>query len=450
MALVGAQDQAHRRVLVVKRPVLLRVVAIQVHLAHVGMGQGTELQVDDDEAAQAPMEEQQIDPIPSLVDAQPPLSSNKREALAKFEQEVLQPMDQGLFKIGLRILVLEVQEFQHIRVFDRIVGRDGIFWLRRRALDQHRGLVLGQRSALVELAVDLPVELAHAPAAAQGFGFGSPNTMNVMAEAMRTAFADRAVWMGDEDFVPVPKTGLLNLTTQRALADRFQPLAEEHEAALGARPVDILAAERVFVAEVMLVEHGDEAVEFHEGVLQRRCRQQNLEEWSRGVKEMSFGEDLKNKLTSPGGWTIGITGFGECLPYQENRVTLNNDKKDIYGLPTLNIDADWKANEIAMRKDMIESAAEMLEAAGFKEITTFDNPDNMGLGIHEMGTARMGNDPKTSVLNKWNQVHEAPNVFVTDGAAMTSSGCQNPSLTYMALTARAADHAVGELKKGNL
>ena len=174
------------------------------------------------------------------------------------------------------------------------------------------------------------------------------------------------------------------------------------------------------------------------------------EEWSRGVKEMSFGEDLKNKLTSPGGWTIGITGFGECLPYQENRVTLNNDKKDIYGLPTLNIDADWKANEIAMRKDMIESAAEMLEAAGFKEITTFDNPDNMGLGIHEMGTARMGNDPKTSVLNKWNQVHEAPNVFVTDGAAMTSSGCQNPSLTYMALTARAADHAVGELKKGNL
>lgn len=174
------------------------------------------------------------------------------------------------------------------------------------------------------------------------------------------------------------------------------------------------------------------------------------EEWTRGVKEMNFGETLKNQLATPGKWTIGITGFGECLPYEENRVTLNKDKKDIYGLPTLNIDANWKENEVAMRKDMIASAAEMLEAAGFKEVNTFDNPDNMGLGIHEMGTARMGKNPKTSVLNKWNQVHEAPNVFVTDGAAMTSSGCQNPSLTYMALTARAADYAVAELKKGNL
>ena len=174
------------------------------------------------------------------------------------------------------------------------------------------------------------------------------------------------------------------------------------------------------------------------------------EEWARGVKEMSFGAELKDQLASPGRWTIGITGFGECLPYADNRVTLNQDKKDIYGLPTLNVDAGWKDNEIAMRKDMIASAAEMLEAAGFKDITTFDNPNNMGLGIHEMGTARMGKDPKTTVLNKWNQVHEAPNVLVTDGSAMTSSGCQNPSLTYMALTARAADHAVAELKKGNL
>ncbi len=174
------------------------------------------------------------------------------------------------------------------------------------------------------------------------------------------------------------------------------------------------------------------------------------EEWARGVKEMNFGEALKTQLASPGKWTIGITGFGECLPYPDNKVTLNKDKKDIYGLPTLNIDAGWKDNEIAMRKDMIESAAEMLEAAGFKDVSTFDNPDNMGLGIHEMGTARMGKYPNTSVLNKWNQVHEAPNVFVTDGAAMTSSACQNPSLTYMALTARAADYAVAELKKGNL
>lgn len=173
-------------------------------------------------------------------------------------------------------------------------------------------------------------------------------------------------------------------------------------------------------------------------------------DWSRGVREMSFGEELKESLTTPGGWSIGITGFGECLPNGENRVTINTDKKDIYGLPTLSIDATWGENEKAMRKDMKEAAAEMLEAAGYKNVNMYDNPDNMGLGIHEMGTARMGKDPKTSVLNKWNQVHEAPNVFVTDGAAMTSSGCQNPSLTYMALTARAANYAAGELKKGNL
>jgi choline dehydrogenase-like flavoprotein len=172
--------------------------------------------------------------------------------------------------------------------------------------------------------------------------------------------------------------------------------------------------------------------------------------WARGVSEMAFGADLKNSLTNPGPWKIGITGFGECLPYYENKVTINTDKKDIYGLPTLNIDAEWKANEKAMRKDMKESAAEMLDGAGFKNVRTYDVADNMGLGIHEMGTARMGKNPKTSVLNKWNQVHDAPNVFVTDGACMTSSACQNPSLTYMAFTARAADYAVSELKNGNL
>ena len=172
--------------------------------------------------------------------------------------------------------------------------------------------------------------------------------------------------------------------------------------------------------------------------------------WSRGVSEMAFGEALKYYLMAPGNWNIGITGFGECLPYANNRVTINKDKQDIFGLPTLNVDATWGENEKTMRKDMKESAAEMLEAAGFKNVQVFDNINNMGLGIHEMGTCRMGKDPKTSVLNKWNQVHEAPNVFVTDGGAMTSSGCQNPSLTYMALTARAADRAVSELKKGNL
>lgn len=174
------------------------------------------------------------------------------------------------------------------------------------------------------------------------------------------------------------------------------------------------------------------------------------EGWGRGVKEMMIGEELKHSLETPGAWSIGVTGFGECLPYADNRVTLNKEKTDVYGLPTLNIDAEWKANEKAMRTDMKNAAAEMLEAAGFKNVNTYDNPNNIGLGIHEMGTARMGKDPKTSVLNKWNQVHESPNVFVTDGAAMTSSACQNPSLTYMALTARATDYAVSELKKGNL
>ena len=174
------------------------------------------------------------------------------------------------------------------------------------------------------------------------------------------------------------------------------------------------------------------------------------EGWMRGVAELAFGADLKEALTAPGGWQFGITGFGECLPYADNRVTLNKDKKDIYGLSTLSIDAEWKENEKVMRKDMKDAAAEMLEASGFKNVKTYDGADNIGLGIHEMGTARMGRDPKTSVLNKWNQVHEVPNVFVTDGAAMASSACQNPSLTYMAMTARAVDHAVNELKKGNL
>jgi len=174
------------------------------------------------------------------------------------------------------------------------------------------------------------------------------------------------------------------------------------------------------------------------------------EGWMRAVKEMMIGEELKQAVTTPGEWVMGMSGFGECLPYHDNLVSLNQSKKDMFGLPTLSIDAEWKENEKAMRKDMKEASAEMLEAAGFKDVRMYDNPDNIGLGIHEMGTARMGRDSKTSVLNQWNQVHEAPNVFVTDGACMTSSPCQNPSLTYMALTARAADHAVSELKKGNL
>lgn len=174
------------------------------------------------------------------------------------------------------------------------------------------------------------------------------------------------------------------------------------------------------------------------------------EGWSRGVKEMAMGTELKNLLTTPGKWTMGLTGFGECLPYHENFVTINNDKKDVYGLPTLTIDCEFKENEMKMRKDMGNDAAEMLEAAGMKNVSIFDDIGGPGLGIHEMGTARMGKDPKTSVLNKWNQIHACKNVFVTDGACMTSAACQNPSLTYMALTARAVDYAVQEMKKQNI
>ena len=163
-----------------------------------------------------------------------------------------------------------------------------------------------------------------------------------------------------------------------------------------------------------------------------------------------IGADYKESLTEPGKWTFGIGSWGEHLPYFENKVTLNKNKKDKWGLPTLDIDCEFKENEKAMRKDMMNSAAEMLEKAGLKNIGTYDASPAPGFCIHEMGTARMGKDPKTSVLNGFNQMHEVKNVFITDGACMASSACQNPSVTYMALTARAADYAVNELKKGNI
>ncbi len=164
----------------------------------------------------------------------------------------------------------------------------------------------------------------------------------------------------------------------------------------------------------------------------------------------SIGGAYKDRLTEPGPWDMWVSGMGECLPYAENRVTLSSDKKDAWGIPLIEIDCEFKANELAMLKDILSSGAEMLEAAGFKNIEAFDNEQAPGLGIHEMGGARMGRDPKTSVLNGYNQVWDAKNVFVTDGACMTSGACQNPSLTYMALTARAANHAVDELKRGNI
>lgn len=164
----------------------------------------------------------------------------------------------------------------------------------------------------------------------------------------------------------------------------------------------------------------------------------------------AFGADYKDGLMKPGPWEFFITGFSECLPYHENQVYLNSEVTDKWGQPTLSIDAEFKENELALNRQIKIDAVEMLEKAGLKDVFGFDKEHYPGYGIHEMGTARMGRDPKTSVLNGFNQVHAAKNVFVTDGACMTSSSCVNPSLTYMALTARAADHAVSELNKRNL
>ena len=168
------------------------------------------------------------------------------------------------------------------------------------------------------------------------------------------------------------------------------------------------------------------------------------------IAEFTIGTDLKEALTEPGKWGMNLLAFGEMLPYHDNKIFLDKTKKDKWGLPVLSFDVEIKENEIRMRKDMMNDAAEMLNAAGVKNVSTYDAGYAVGQGIHEMGTARMGRDPKTSVLNGNNQVWDAPNVFVTDGACMTSASCVNPSLTYMALTARAADFAVKELKKGNL
>ena len=168
------------------------------------------------------------------------------------------------------------------------------------------------------------------------------------------------------------------------------------------------------------------------------------------IAEASFGKDYKDAVLTPGGWTMNMLAFGEILPYHDNKMTLDYDKKDKWGLPTITFDAEIRQNELNMRKDMQDQAVQMLEKAGAKDITPYDRPYALGLGIHEMGTARMGSDPKTSVVNAHNQVHGCKNVYVTDGAFMTSASCVNPSLTYMAFTARAANHAAQELKKGNI
>lgn len=168
------------------------------------------------------------------------------------------------------------------------------------------------------------------------------------------------------------------------------------------------------------------------------------------IPENTIGAELKESIFKPGPYSISLTCFGEILPYHENKMFLNFEKRDKYGMPTITFDATLRENEMKMREDGIKVGIEMLKAAGFENIKSYNDITAPGACIHEMGTARMGRDPKTSVLNKWNQMHDVPNVFVTDGACMTSSGTQNPSITYMALTARAVDYADKQIKLGVL
>ncbi len=173
-------------------------------------------------------------------------------------------------------------------------------------------------------------------------------------------------------------------------------------------------------------------------------------DWTRGYGAAGVGADWKENMTKPGGWFAYFEAYGETLPDVRNVVTLREDKKDKWGLPLLTISMEYRDNEKKMREDMQATAVEMLKAAELDWVQPFDRHPTPGTVIHEMGTARMGNDPKTSVLNKWNQSHDISNLFVTDGSCTVSNPCQNPSLTYMALTARACDYAVKEMKKGNI
>jgi choline dehydrogenase-like flavoprotein len=172
--------------------------------------------------------------------------------------------------------------------------------------------------------------------------------------------------------------------------------------------------------------------------------------WERGILDAGFGPDFKKSLRRPGPWRFSFQGYGECLSNHNNYVELDKEKVDEWGIPVLKIHCAWGENEMALRRDMAKSAVEMLEASGAREIQPFMDDDPPGFSVHEMGTARMGRDPKTSVLNAHNQTHDVKNLFITDGGAMTSSSCVNPSLTYMALTARACDYAVQQMKKGEL
>jgi choline dehydrogenase-like flavoprotein len=174
------------------------------------------------------------------------------------------------------------------------------------------------------------------------------------------------------------------------------------------------------------------------------------EGWNRGASQTAFGAEFKRAISQPGPWQFTFAGYGECLPNHNNYVEIDKNKIDAWGIPSLKIHCAFGENEFAIRKDMSIAAAEMLSAAGAVSIRPFMDSDPPGFSVHEMGTARMGRDPKTSVLNSWNQCHDIKNLFITDGACMASSSCVNPSLTYMALTARACHYAVEQLKRGEL
>ncbi len=169
--------------------------------------------------------------------------------------------------------------------------------------------------------------------------------------------------------------------------------------------------------------------------------------WQGGAGQPGFGAEFKSAMTKPGGWDISLHAQGECLPHFDNKLSIDKSNLDPWGMPTVVFDCHWRENELALLQDSFQTMQEMLDRAGFKNIQTYDTHEAPGKGIHEMGTARMGKDPKTSILNGNNQMHAVPNVFVSDGASMASTGTQNPSLTYMALTARAVDFAVKGLKR---
>ena len=172
--------------------------------------------------------------------------------------------------------------------------------------------------------------------------------------------------------------------------------------------------------------------------------------WNRGAGLDGIGPDYKNSLLEPGEWQVFMMMQGEHVPLEKDHVRLSPDLKDVWGIPQLVISVDHSENDEKIIKDFHEQGRQMMEKAGCKNIVDIDTRQAPGLDIHEMGGVRMGKDPKTSMLNKWNQFHNCPNVFVTDGACMTSTATQNPSITFMALSARAANFAVDELKKGNI